>query len=616
LRYDNLNSSWMLAAADVQGSRSPRNLIILYVEVSNTVLLKVLLMEDYFERMSHLLVDRSSPLGMVLNETQLQEFDFVTAPERRKDVRFGEYVITKNAVGEPLFGVIESLFGFNKILQVYERQGVTNPELDVITNSTDIRDSSELIVAHVKVLGRLILKIKDGKIRDVEIRPNKHPITPLTRVYSPSRELLKAIFEESEDSDPPRRIKIGYLLNFYNYEENKGDVAVYLDLNRLLSRHFAIFAVTGAGKTNTVLVIASNIVRDFGGTVVVFDYHGEYARLRDYQDKLDFKINVLKDPSIRPGDLFIGEIQQLLDIRPRYTNMRDALQRAYEKLMSKRAVIVDNKELSVENFGSAFIKGLEDALKEVKADAEESNNRKLREGVEGVLRNLRLRRDILTRILYDKGKSDVIRSLEPGAMNILDLSSFSEDEAITFVSYVARTALRERVKAVREGANKVREAFRYPLLLVIEEAHVFLDPKKAEESAYWLSRIAREGRKFGISLGIVSQRPKRLEEDVVSQCNTFIILRLIEEQDRRRVKNSSEMITDDIADSLTSLDVGEALIVGYAVPAGVPVTVKVEDFTRLYEGVSYGGRDVDFIREWSPIRNRNNSVIDAGDLPM
>ncbi|RLF66644.1 MAG: hypothetical protein DRN30_01775 [Thermoplasmata archaeon] len=577
-------------------------------------------MESNNEETFRWLIDDTSPLGMVLNEATLHEFDFVISPERKTKVMFGEYVVTKNAAGEPLFGVVEGLVGLNKMLSVYESQGITTRELDVILNSTDVRDISELVVAHVRVLGKIIPRFDDdNRARRIDIRPNKYPIVPLTKVYFPSKSLLKLLFEEPEENDNPTRIKIGYLLNFYDYSKEKGEIEVYLDLNRLLSRHFAIFAVTGAGKTNTVLVIASNIVKQFGGTVIVFDYHGEYARLADYTDVLDFKINVLKEPSIRPGDLTLGEIQQLLEINPRYVNMMDALSRAHEIMSSTKSIKVHEKELSVENFGSAFIKALEEALNAVKIEANTSTpkNRKLYDGAEAVLRNIRLRRDILSRILYDEGKNDVIRSLEPGALNILDLSSFSEDEAITFVSYVARTTLRERIKAVRMGPTTVKEVFRYPILMIIEEAHVFLNPDKAAESAYWLSRIAREGRKFGVSLGIVSQRPKKLEEDVVSQCNTFIILRLIEEQDRRRVKNSSEMITDDIAESLTSLDVGEALIVGYAVPAGIPVTVKVYDFTKLYhEKVEYGGRDIDFIEQWRSLRNDNNGSISSEDLPL
>jgi len=557
------------------------------------------------------LIDK--PIGIILNGATLQKFYFVVNPEYRERIRFGEYVLTKDAYGHPIFGVVESLMGVNRILAVYEGQGITKDELQTILNSEELRNISELVIAEVQVLGRLQVEFRGNTMGTVSIRANKYPIVPLSEVYLPSKQLLKSIFEEGA-TEAKERISIGYLLNFFNYESDEGEVEVHLDVNKLLSRHFAILAVTGAGKTNTVLVLASKLVEEFNGTVIVLDYHGEYVTLGELENKhkLPFEINVIKHPAIRPADISFEELQRLLGIGPKHVNMIEALRRAMEKIKNE-----SNENTELQNSGSKYVDRLKEVLESLTNDV--SIDGKIRDGASRVHRNINIKEDLLKRILLDIGKYDVVRSLLPGALNIIDLSSFTEDEAIVLVSYLARTILRVRSKIVRGEKlpkNDLSPAFKYPLVLIIEEAHVFLDPNKAKESAYWISRIAREGRKFGVSLGIVSQRPKRLETDVLSQCNTFIVLRLIEEQDRRNVKNSSEMITDNLAKALTTLDVGEALVVGYAVPARIPVTVRIHDFKKLYNGAKYGGMDISFTKEWKKMGNTKDNSIDADEIPL
>ncbi|MBN1940919.1 MAG: ATP-binding protein, partial [Candidatus Diapherotrites archaeon] len=106
-----------------------------------------------------------------------------------------------------------------------------------------------------------------------------------------------------------------------------------------------------------------------------------------------------------------------------------------------------------------------------------------------------------------------------------------------------------------------------PFLLVLEEAHQLVPEKASEENA--LSRsiirtIAREGRKFGASLCLVSQRPVQLDTTALSQCNTHIILRITNPYDLKHIGESSEGLDSRATDMITSLRVGEALIVGEA----------------------------------------------------
>jgi DNA helicase HerA-like ATPase len=136
----------------------------------------------------------------------------------------------------------------------------------------------------------------------------------------------------------------------------------------------------------------------------------------------------------------------------------------------------------------------------------------------------------------------------------------------------------------------------YPVLVVLEEAHILAPRDDETLSKYWLARVAREGRKFGIGLMIVSQRPKGLDPDILGQANNLIVLRIVEPSDQRHVQEASESLTSDLVEQLASLNTGEAVVTGPFVR--VPALVKVDKFPgRL------GGSDPDVVAEWSAYRD-------------
>ena len=109
-----------------------------------------------------------------------------------------------------------------------------------------------------------------------------------------------------------------------------------------------------------------------------------------------------------------------------------------------------------------------------------------------------------------------------------------------------------------------------PFLLVLEEAHQFVPEKTSREEAISRSiirTIAREGRKFGASLCLISQRPIQLDTTTLSQCNTHLILRITNPYDLKHIGESSEGLDSRSLEIITSLRVGEALIVGEATNA-------------------------------------------------
>jgi hypothetical protein len=152
--------------------------------------------------------------------------------------------------------------------------------------------------------------------------------------------------------------------------------------------------------------------------------------------------------------------------------------------------------------------------------------------------------------------------VEPGKAVILDMSDMTSlRKKQILVAYVARKLFNARKR------GRVP-----PFVLCLEEAHNFC-PSEAAISKHIIETIAREGRKFYASLVLVSQRPVRLSTTALSQVNTNIILRVTNPYDLEHIKQSSEAITGEVIDMVSSLPVGEALIVGEAV--NHPIFIKV-----------------------------------------
>jgi DNA helicase HerA-like ATPase len=154
---------------------------------------------------------------------------------------------------------------------------------------------------------------------------------------------------------------------------------------------------------------------------------------------------------------------------------------------------------------------------------------------------------------------------------------------------------------VLEEVFKLRYSgeFPWPVFVVVEEAHRFV-PAKAQErgtmSSSIIRTIAAEGRKFGVFLMLVTQRPSRIDADALSQCNSQIILRITNPRDQEAVAQASERLGAELMQDLPGLNVGEAVIVGEL--TRVPVIVKVRRrVTRE------GGADIDLVEELRKARD-------------
>jgi DNA helicase HerA-like ATPase len=155
-----------------------------------------------------------------------------------------------------------------------------------------------------------------------------------------------------------------------------------------------------------------------------------------------------------------------------------------------------------------------------------------------------------------------------GQISVVSLAGYTSDFQATIYQLVADSIFSSRVNG----------DLRCPVLLVLEEAHNFAPAKAqtpAEHSAVNTTKqIAQEGRKFGVGLILISQRPSRLDETTLSQCNSYIIMRLVNPADQSYVRRVIETLAEDEADMLPDLDVGEALLSGQFI--NFPVLVRIK----------------------------------------
>jgi hypothetical protein len=184
------------------------------------------------------------------------------------------------------------------------------------------------------------------------------------------------------------------------------------------------------------------------------------------------------------------------------------------------------------------------------------------------------------------------RLFRPGQCTVLQLNEVDHREQQVVVATVLRRLLYARMQTEKRLAIEGDETYLpYPTFVLMEEAHNFAPASADLVSSQVLKTILSEGRKFGVAVGLISQRPGRLDADVLSQCMTQFILRIVNPIDQARVAESVESVGRDLLKELPALSKGQAIIAGAAV--NTPVLCRVR--RRLTE---HGAEDVDAPARW------------------
>jgi DNA helicase HerA-like ATPase len=158
----------------------------------------------------------------------------------------------------------------------------------------------------------------------------------------------------------------------------------------------------------------------------------------------------------------------------------------------------------------------------------------------------------------------------PKPISVLDLSGIPA----TVLRELIGALLRILYNAMFWARNRSEGGRERPLLLVLEEAHSYLGDKQSGTAAEAVKRIAKEGRKYGVGLMLVSQRPAEIDSTILSQCGTIFAMRLANDTDRGHVTGAASDNLKGLFDMLPVLRTGEAIIVGEAV--SLPIRTLID----------------------------------------
>ncbi|MEM2234049.1 MAG: ATP-binding protein [Nitrososphaerota archaeon] len=468
-----------------------------------------------------------------------------SVPERitftaREPVRVGEFV-TVDASDGPVLYMVEGFSVESKLIK---------DKMDYITAEEARRASSRNPRDRIRTGTARALGLVEGLRRGRRIYPALPP-----EPGSPVELVDDALLSEVYRPDGQKWVEVGSLLR-------RPGVRVSIDLNAVASRHLAILAITGRGKSNLLALLAKRVAEK-NGTMVIVDYHAEYGDLRIPK----LKVSV---PKLNPRHLTAEELADVIGVRQNAERQRGVL-----------GEVVDKGVRTATDFWGELRERLELLAESDEALAQHRYVAvRLKEIVERALR--------IWGPIFDTGARSLIDQIFPNRINVLDVSGFTESQAQVLVSHLLEELLEDRKDAVR-GDPDVR--FRSPVIVAIEEAHVFIPSGEHTPCADVIARIAREGRKFGLSLILVSQRPSRLNADVVSQVGSLAVSGLTHPRDQQFVMEVTDEVTEELGASLPSLNPGEMILVGSFVRA--PALVKVD----LVEEKLIG-RDIDAVSEW------------------
>lgn len=499
----------------------------------------------------------AEPLGIIITTEEspsTSEFSFVLKKEAKK----GQYVQVPVREGE-LFGFVSEVFKSNRY---YERaESVAEFEKGPGMSSQFPSDSWEYVIGDVKVLG----VFRAGKFERAFSPPS-----PGAEVNDADPQMLRSFLGFTEDG-----------LHIGSIEHH--DVPARISMTRLLQKHLAILAMSGAGKSHLASVLLEELMdrkREDGRiAVVIIDIHGEYAGFM--HDPVYGKMVTCVEGNDISIPLRRVAPEAMMEWVPNLSApQRDVLRHALGALRSQKK--------DAEGYG---FKELIDAI-----DAADVSKDEVKRALKRSLSELKRYRFLSRKTENPKLAAEV----RPGRLLILDFSDMdSLRKKQILVSLVARRLFRLRKK------GKIP-----PFLLLIEEAHNFAKEKAEESDAVSraiIETIAREGRKFGASLCLISQRPVNLSTTALSQCNTHIILRVTNPNDLDHIQMSSEGIDARVAKSITSLKVGEAIIVGEAVNSPVFVSIRGRKSTKREKGAPLDAQ----AREFEASSERKEKNVEA-----
>ena len=461
---------------------------------------------------------------------------------------------------------------------------VSKKRIDIDDEETEEQEYSYNF-CNITLVGTFYKKLSSTKQNIFKRAVNTYPEIN-SKVYLADGKALSIIMNSFENEiSSEKRLIIG------KYASNK-TVEAILDGNRFFQRHATIVGSTGSGKSFTVANILEKANELEHANLIVFDLHGEYNELSyaeqikicDSEDGLHIPLWFFNYEEIH--SLFIESsegtstnqraavIKYILEHKKRY--LEENMTEFSSEIITADTPIPFSAKGLKEYLEVDNIK--EDETGEVYKSGDRQGQAKTKQGqYYGKLTNLITRlqtkiddkkygfvfnEDNTVRADYLKEFVDKIMGLDK-KIKVIDLSEVPSDMLPIIIGIVTRL-----VYEVQFWMSPKTDETRHPIAFICDEAHLYMprDTTKLKavenKSLEIFEKISKEGRKYGVSLVIVSQRPAELNSTIISQCNNIISLKITNDRDKSAV---ATMLTDSLVglvETLPNLDVGECIVIG------------------------------------------------------
>lgn len=440
-----------------------------------------------------------------------------------------------------------------------------------------------------------------------------------SKVYQANEATMKMIMNAiSGKGTEYKSLEIGH------FASNR-DVSAVLDGNRFFQRHACIVGSTGSGKSYTVASILEKTNELPYANMIVFDLHGEYNEL-SYVDQ----IKICDEPEGLHIPLWFFNYEEIHSLfvessEGTSTNQRAAvinyilrakkeyinnnMSEVSEEIVTADTPIPFSAEELIEYLENQNI--LEVETGEIYKTGENKGQAKTKKGqyydkLTNLITRLRTKMDDKKYgfVFNEKDtiNADYLNQFAKRIMGntkyrikVIDLSEVPSDMLAIIIGIVTRI-----IYDIQFWITPSKDEVRHPLVLACDEAHIYMsnDTSKMKavekKSLEIFEKIAKEGRKYGIGLLIISQRPAELNTTIMSQCNNIVSLKITNDRDKTAV---AAMLTDSlvgIVEMLPNLDVGECVVVGDAImlpskiildkPKEKPKSATIDFWDRWYDG--------------------------------
>ena len=440
-----------------------------------------------------------------------------------------------------------------------------------------------IAIAEVELLGEIV-KRNDGKPPSFTRGISVYPVLGAA-VFQASPHDLDCVYSKPNSPSLP----IGVL------HQDPSKIA-YLISQEFLCKHSAILGTTGSGKSCSLTVVLRSLLNAHpNGHVVMLDPHGEYSHAFGNMAECINTHNIELPYWLMSAE----EITEVLC-------SREPIARSREANILKEAIIAAKHSFLGESEGEVFltvdtptpyrmpavVKHISDAMGKLDKPDSTLPYLRLMGTIEDLRQDLRYAfmfpgltvRDNLTEIL-----SRILRIPVSGRpITILDLSSVPSEIVNVVVSLLCRLIFDFAIWSHREKS--------VPILLVCDEAHRYVPNDTSlgfEPTRRAIARIAKEGRKYGVSLCLVTQRPSEISEAILSQCSTVFAMRMTNDKDQNLVRRTLPETAAGLLNTLPTLRQQEAIAVGEGVPH--PMRIRFNDLER---SLRPQGGNTNFPKAW------------------